>query len=223
MQVEIWSDIACPWCYVGTRAVRAGGRGDRHRRRRRLPRPSSSTRTCPPGEAPPLVEYLAREVRRPQPRAGRPRPAHQAGAELGIDFRWSVMRRANTFDAHRLLAWALRTEGAAAQRALKKALLRAYFTEGARRAPTRRCWPTSPPRSGLDRAAAAEVLATDAEAATVREPRRPPPTGTASPPCPRSSSRAGGCSRAPSRPSKWVARPHPPPSASSPPRPRPTD
>src|SRR3546814_14101828 len=40
------------------------------------------------------------------------------------------MRRANTFDAHRLLAWALRTGGAEQQRALKKALLKAYFTDG---------------------------------------------------------------------------------------------
>ena len=72
----------------------------------------------------------------------------QAGAELGIDFRWSIMRRANTFDAHRLLAWALRTEGAPTQRALKKAILRAYFTEGADVDRPRRCSPTWPPRSG---------------------------------------------------------------------------
>ena len=83
------------------------------------------------GEAPPLVDYL---VRKYGDRA-RVQAAHarltSAGAELGIDFRWSSMKRANTFDAHRLLAWALRTEGPAGQRTLKKRILRAYFTEGA--------------------------------------------------------------------------------------------
>jgi predicted DsbA family dithiol-disulfide isomerase len=120
-----------------------------------------------PVDGPPLVEYLARKLGD----RGRVQAAHarltSAGAELGIDFRWSTMRRANTFDAHRLLAWALRTEGPATQRALKKALLQGYFTEGLH---------VSDPdvlaqlaaEVGLDADAAAEVLASDAEAGTVR-------------------------------------------------------
>jgi predicted DsbA family dithiol-disulfide isomerase len=48
---------------------------------------------------------------------------------LGIEFRWEGKRRVNTFDAHRLAAWALDTAGPAAQNALHQRLFRAYFTD----------------------------------------------------------------------------------------------
>ena len=130
MKVEIWSDVACPWCYVGTerfeRAVaKTGVDVDVVYRSFEL------DPTVPTGAAaPPLREYLARKFGD----MGRVAAAHarldSAAGDLGIDFRWSQMRRANTFDAHRLLAWSLRTAGPEAQRRLKKALLRTYFTDG---------------------------------------------------------------------------------------------
>ena len=165
MQVEIWSDVACPWCYVGTlrfeQAVeQLGFEVDVVYR-------SFELDPTVPVDGPPLVDYLARKFGD----QARVRAAHarltDAGVELGIDFRWSVMKRANTFDAHRLLAWALRTEGAVAQRALKKALLVAYFTEG-RDVADRDVLATLAGEAGLDAAAAAAVLASDAEADTVR-------------------------------------------------------
>src|SRR3546814_1970536 len=52
------------------------------------------------------------------------------GAELGFTFDMDRRRHVwNTFDAHRLLHWA-GLESLQAQRALKHALLRAYFTDG---------------------------------------------------------------------------------------------
>jgi predicted DsbA family dithiol-disulfide isomerase len=130
VQVEIWSDVACPWCYVGTR------RFERAVEETGIPvdvvyRSFELDPSVPRGgDSPPLVDYLARKFGD----KSRVQAAHarltDAGAELDIDFRWSGMRRANTFDCHRLLAWALHTEGPLAQRALKKAMLRAYFTDG---------------------------------------------------------------------------------------------
>jgi predicted DsbA family dithiol-disulfide isomerase len=120
-----------------------------------------------PRDGPPLVDYLAKKFGdRSRVQAAHARLT-QAGSELGIDFRWSLMRRANTFDAHRLLAWALRTSGSGAQRALKKALLRAYFTEG-RDITDHGVLADLAGEVGLDRQLAEEVLATDAEAGTVR-------------------------------------------------------
>ena len=167
MQVEIWSDIACPWCYVGTlrfeQAVEETGLDVEV-----VYRSFELDPTVPTGEdAPALVDYLANKFGdRSRVQAAHARLA-QAGSELGIDFHWSVMRRANTFDAHRLLAWALRTEGASRQRALKKALLRAYFTEG-RDIADATVLADLAAEAELDRQEAEEVLATDAEAATVR-------------------------------------------------------
>lgn len=130
MRVEIWSDVACPWCYIGLvrfeRAVEeAGVEVDVVFRAFELD-PSVSTGMS----SPLLTDYLARKYGD----LSRVRAAHgrlaAAGAELGIDFRWEGMRRANTFDAHRLLSWALEERGPDHQRALKKALLRSYFTDG---------------------------------------------------------------------------------------------
>src|SRR3546814_11641202 len=80
------------------------------------------------------------------------------------------MRRANTFDAHRLLAWALRTVGAEQQRALKKALLKAYFTDGSD-VTDAAVLADLAAGVGLDRAGADELLASDDEAQHVRSER----------------------------------------------------
>ena len=130
MRVEIWSDVACPWCYVGTarfeRAVAETGIDVQV-----VYRSFELDPTVPrDGEAPPLVDYLARKYGD----RDRVRAAHErltaAGQELGLELNWAGMRRANTFDCHRLLTWALETAGAEPQRALKKAMLRANFTDG---------------------------------------------------------------------------------------------
>jgi predicted DsbA family dithiol-disulfide isomerase len=170
MQVEIWSDVVCPWCYVGTRrferAVAETGIDVAvvYRSFELDPRVPSGD------ESPLLVEYLERKYGD----ASRVRAAHarltDAGAELDIDFRWSGMRRANTFDAHRLLAWALHTDGPARQHALKQALLRAYFTDSLDVA-DREVLADLAASVGLDRDAAAALLGSDDEAAFVRAER----------------------------------------------------
>ena len=170
MQVEIWSDVACPWCYVGAqrfgRAVEETGIDvDVVYRSFELdPR-------VPTGEAsPPLVDYLERKFGdRSRVQAAHARLT-SAGAELGIDFRWSGMRRANTFDAHRLLAWALHEHGADRQRALKQRLLHAYFTDGLDVA-DHGVLAGLAADVGLDREAATAILASDAEAEFVRAER----------------------------------------------------
>jgi predicted DsbA family dithiol-disulfide isomerase len=130
MRVEIWSDVACPWCYVGLarfeRAVEETGVDvDVVFRAFEL-----DARVAIGRSSPLLTDYLARKYGDPS----RVRAAHarltDAGSEVGIDFRWEGMRRANTFDAHRLLSWALDDGGPTKQRTLKKALLRSYFTDG---------------------------------------------------------------------------------------------
>jgi predicted DsbA family dithiol-disulfide isomerase len=128
MRVEIWSDVVCPWCYVGTRRFAAaverfGGEVEVAYRAFEL------DPTVPAGGMD-LSDYLARKFGG----AGaldhvRDRLAH-AGREAGIDFRWDGKRRVNTFDAHRLAAWAEGGAGGATTRpALEQRLFRAYFTE----------------------------------------------------------------------------------------------
>jgi predicted DsbA family dithiol-disulfide isomerase len=170
MHVDIWSDVACPWCYVGTqrfgRAVEETGVDvDVVYRSFELdPR-------VPTGEASPLLlDYLERKFGdRSRVQAAHARLT-SAGSELGIDFRWSGMRRANTFEAHRLLAWALHDHGAEQQRALKQRLLHAYFTEGLDVA-DHDVLAGLAADVGLDRDGAAALLTSDGEADFVHAER----------------------------------------------------
>lgn len=170
MRVEIWSDVACPWCYVGLarfeQAVSETGVDVDV-----VFRAFELDPTVPTGAASPLlVDYLSRKFGdASRVRAGHARLS-SAGADAGIDFRWEGMRRANTFDAHRLLTWALETVGADAQRTLKRALLHAYFTDGLDVA-DHGVLTDLAGESGLDRDGAAAVLTSEQWADHVREER----------------------------------------------------
>jgi len=130
MRVEIWSDVVCPWCHVGLaqfeEAVRRLGWDETDLEV--VYRPFELDPTVPPGGVD-LVEYLQRKfgpsatIRSIEGRVG------EAGAEVGINFEWSGIRRVNTFDAHRLVAWALATGGPHVQVQLERRLMRAYFEE----------------------------------------------------------------------------------------------
>jgi predicted DsbA family dithiol-disulfide isomerase len=165
VQVEIWSDVVCPWCYVGTarfeRAVAETGAPVEVVYRAFELDPNV------PADGPLLTEYLTEKFGDlSRVRAANARLT-SAGADLGIEFHWEGMHRRNTFDAHRLLVWALRTDGPAAQGRLKRALLQAHFTDGLDVA-DHEVLADLAAGAGLDRDAAAEALASGAEADTVR-------------------------------------------------------
>lgn len=131
VRVEIWSDVVCPWCYIGKRrfeAAMAELDGEVHVEV--VYRPYQLDPTAPVGTAQPVAEVYARKF-------GGPDRARQIfdhvtriAAEEGLDFRLDQAVRANTRDAHRLLWFAERLGGPTMQGAVKESLLRAYFTEG---------------------------------------------------------------------------------------------
>ena len=128
MQVEIYSDVACPWCYVGKarfeRALAAfPGAGDVEVSYRPY---QLNPKT--PTTAQPLYDYYDK-LFGPEFRARHSQVADIAKAE-GLDFRFDHALAVNTFTAHRLLWLTERDYGAPVQRDLKAALLRAYFTDG---------------------------------------------------------------------------------------------
>jgi predicted DsbA family dithiol-disulfide isomerase len=127
MHVEIWSDVVCPWCYVGTRRFSAAldrfdGDVDVSFRAFEL------DPTVPP-EGIDLADYLARKFGGPAALDGVRGRLARVGAEVGIDFRWDGQRRVNTFDAHRLAVWAEEVGGPEVRAALEQRLFRAYFTD----------------------------------------------------------------------------------------------
>jgi len=129
VDVEIWSDIACPWCYVGKRRFEAALERFAHRDEVVVRWRSFELDPTAPAEregsgAEHLAEKYGTSVEQAQ--AMQQRMTETAAAE-GLEFRFDRLRTGSTFDAHRLLHLAS-TVGR--QDALKERLLRAYLTEG---------------------------------------------------------------------------------------------
>ena len=129
MKVEIWSDVVCPWCYVGKRQFERGLEGFEHADAVEVTWRSYELDP----RAPEVREgtYAERIARKYGIDAGQARAAMSriinAGADAGIEFRFDVMRPGNTFDAHRLIHLG-RSHGLGA--AVKDRFLRATFREG---------------------------------------------------------------------------------------------
>jgi len=170
VRVDIWSDVVCPWCYVGTRrfeeaVARLEGPGVEvvHRAFELDP-------GVPPGGQD-LAEYLARKFGGAEKVAMTHDRLDRAADDVGVDFRWDGKRRVNTFDAHRLAAWALDTAGAEVQNDLHQRLFRAYFTDN-RDLADHAVLAGLAGEAGLDPDRAAEVLAGGAYADEVRADER---------------------------------------------------
>jgi predicted DsbA family dithiol-disulfide isomerase len=170
LRIDFVSDVSCPWCAIGLAALeQALGRlqgtvqADIHLQPFELNPQLSS-------EGEDATEHLMRKYRIDEAQVATNRAAiRERAAALGFAYNIGPGSRVyNTFDAHRLLHWA---ELQGRHLALKKALLRAYFTENEdvashdillRLAET----------AGLDRDEARQVLASDAYAADVRAQER---------------------------------------------------
>ena len=130
MQVEIWSDIVCPWCYIGKRRFEAALARFPHRDSVSVVWRSYELDPSAPrdGSSLDLVANLARKygVSLEQAEAMNHRVT-MAAAEEGLEYRLDVAKRASSFDAHRLLHAAAAVGLADA---MEERLFRAYFTEG---------------------------------------------------------------------------------------------
>ncbi|MQA30390.1 MAG: DsbA family oxidoreductase [Luteitalea sp.] len=128
MKIEIYSDIVCPWCYVGERRLdRALATLPPHERIDVVFRPYQLDPNAPE-TAVPLTKSLERRF------GGRTDDLldavnHAAEGE-GITIAWDRALSANTRTAHRLLQWALREGGPEVQRKLAAELFALHFTRG---------------------------------------------------------------------------------------------
>ena len=172
IRIDFVSDVSCPWCAIGLQALeQAIARvGDDARVELHFQPFELNPALAAEGED--AIEHLVAKYGISETQAKENGEAIRArGAELGFTFDMDRRRHVwNTFDAHRLLHWA-ELEALEKQRALKHALLRAYFTDGenvsdhdvlARLAES----------AGLDGARARQVLASDEFADAVRERER---------------------------------------------------
>ena len=105
MKIEIWSDIACPWCYVGKRRFESALAQFEHRDAvevvwRSFELDPSAARTYDRSQA----ELLAEKYRVPVSQAEQMNARMtDAARNEGLEFNFEISRPGNTFDAHRLI------------------------------------------------------------------------------------------------------------------------
>ncbi len=131
MQVDVWSDVVCPWCYIGKRRLEAALADFPNRDQVAVvfhafeldpQAPKVSTMTLEQllakkyGMSAEKVEQVQAQVTR-------------TAAADGLDFHLDRARPANTFDAHRLIALA---KSLGKQAAVKEAFMNGYFVNGQR-------------------------------------------------------------------------------------------
>jgi predicted DsbA family dithiol-disulfide isomerase len=126
--VEIWSDVVCPWCYIGKRRFETALDRFEHADEVEILWRSFELDPSAPRDATiDLVDHLAHKYG--TDRAGATqmldRVTEQADGE-GLEYHLDRAKRGSTFDAHRLLH-AAADQGK--QGEMKERLLRAYFTE----------------------------------------------------------------------------------------------
>jgi predicted DsbA family dithiol-disulfide isomerase len=129
MDVEIWSDVVCPWCYIGKRRFeRAVASFDHSGEVTVTYRSFELDPDAPAQRTGTNAEHLARKygMTIAQAEQANEQMTERAAAD-GLEFRLDVIRGGNTFDAHRLLHLA---KDRGLQPEMKDRLLRATFTEG---------------------------------------------------------------------------------------------
>ena len=132
MKVEIWSDVVCPWCYIGKRRFESALREFEHRGQVDVEWRSfeldPGARSATGAEGPDYADRLAEKYGTTRTRAQQMLDSMtEAAAAEGLDFRFDRAVRANTFDAHQVIHLAGRH---GLQDEVKERLLRGYFTEG---------------------------------------------------------------------------------------------
>ena len=129
MDVEIWSDVACPWCYVGKRRFESALAQFEHADEVRVTwRSFELDPTAPREREGELAARLAEKygMTLEQAQASQRRLTEVAALE-GLDFHFDIARSGLTFDGHRVIHHAAEH---GLQDAMKERLLRAYLGEG---------------------------------------------------------------------------------------------
>jgi predicted DsbA family dithiol-disulfide isomerase len=127
MKIEIWSDVVCPWCYIGKRRLESAlSQFEDADDVEIFWRSFQLNPEAPQGKGVPTLEYLSGRFG-PQAAQMTEHVAEVAKGD-GLDLDFSKSLTVNTFDAHRLLHLAA---DLGVGDAAKERMLRAHFTEGA--------------------------------------------------------------------------------------------
>jgi predicted DsbA family dithiol-disulfide isomerase len=132
VEIDVWADVVCPWCYLGKRRLEMAIAESAH--------PAEVTVTyhafeldpgMPKGSGEQVLTWLANrygtDLAGAREMAERPATL---GRPDGIDIDVDKQLRSSSFDAHRLVALGLAQGGHALQAAVLERMFSAHFTEG---------------------------------------------------------------------------------------------
>ena len=164
--IEIYSDVVCPWCYVGKRRLEAAlelaGLQDAVEVRWR---PFELNPTMP-SRGMDRKTYLEAKFGSQQAVESMLEHVREAGRQSGIAFAFNrIPRTPNTFDAHRLIWWAAEQKQ---QDAVVEVLFKGYFEEGADLSDRNVLFDLAA-RAGLDREESRRCMENEAGGTAVRE------------------------------------------------------
>ena len=171
MQVEVWSDVVCPWCYIGKRRLESALEQFPHRDQVEVVwRSFQLDPSVPEGTTHPTLPALAAKYgtqRGGDAREHEPR-VEQVAADEGLEYHLADGVSGNTLLAHELLHLAAEH---GKRNELKERLLHAYFEEGRPVFDVDSLVPFAV-EVGLDEAEVREALADRRYLAAVRAGRR---------------------------------------------------
>ncbi len=172
LHIEIWSDIACPWCYIGKRRFAAALEQFEHRDRVRVTwrsfelQPDAEPSSAHPGMT--EARMLAERKGLPEDQVRQMFAQVTAvAASVGLAYDFDAVVPANTFDAHRLVHVAGDLGGADAAADVVERLMSAHFEHG-RVVDDPEVLVAVAAEAGLDAQAVRAALASDAGAGAVR-------------------------------------------------------
>jgi predicted DsbA family dithiol-disulfide isomerase len=136
--IEVWSDVVCPWCYIGKRRFATGLElAETELAAEGITvafdvsyHPYQLDPAAAPGRSQPVVEAYAKKFGGHDRAVAILDNVTATAAEVGLDFHMDRALRANTLLAHRLIWLAAQPDSPVAQDAMKERLLQAYFTDG---------------------------------------------------------------------------------------------
>ncbi|MFD7443592.1 DsbA family protein [Streptomyces sp. NPDC059909] len=129
LTVDVYADIACPWCRIGRNRLRQAAAALRDEIQLELRHLPHQLDPAEPEEPMPLRESLGRKFGAENTEKMFVEMTVLGGRE-GLDFHLEHALAVNTFTAHRLLRFAAERHGTSVQAALSERLYEAYFRDG---------------------------------------------------------------------------------------------
>lgn len=133
--IDVFSDVVCPWCYIGKRRFEAGLAAATAGEDLGVDfditfKPYQLDPTAAPGVAGPVIDAYAKKFGGLEKAQQILEHVTTTAAGDGLEFHMDKALRANTLLAHRLIWWAAQSDNDLSQDDMKERLLRAYFVDG---------------------------------------------------------------------------------------------